>query len=195
MSQRSFPGAAGQPVRGLEVDHTGGVGILGYFIPLTSAPTRAPCFLLGEHQSPWVHFLELWWPVLLFRKMRFFPVQPSISMEIETSFLRGPLLTSSSDIRAGESVPGLCSEQRGYIYPVSQQVVPKKPLHWTLWPQNVKLPAILNSPGLAWMSREQADFFIPGTNKNLSNCFFLFLSSSFFFSFNILFCLCESSKC
>lgn len=35
-------------------------------------------------------------------------------MEIETSFFRGPLLTSPSHISVGESVPGPCSEERGH---------------------------------------------------------------------------------
>ena len=117
---------------------------------------------------------------MLFRKMPFFPGQPSISMEIETSFLRGPLLTCSLHISAGEPVPRLCSEQRGYIYPVSWQVVPKEPFHWTLLPQNVKQRTNLDSPSLAWMSPEAA-FLLPGTNENLSNRLFLFLSSSYFF--------------
>ena len=111
-----------------------------------------------EHQNPWVCFLELWWPILLFRKMPFFPGQPSISMEIETSFSRGPLLTCSSHISAREPVPRLCSEQRGYIYPVSWQVVPKEPLHWTLSPQNVKQRANLDSPSQAWMSLSPFSF-------------------------------------
>ena len=128
--------------------------------------------------------------------MPFFPGQPSISMEIETSFLRGPLLTCSSHISAREPVPQLCSEQRGYIYPVSWQVVPKEPLHWILSPQNVKQRADLDSPSLAWMSPEAA-FLLPGTNENLSNRLFLFLSSSYFF-LSIFFSVCVkvlSSEC
>ena len=115
-----------------------GVGTLGSPLPPTTAPTLAPAFSWRDHQNPWVCFSELWWPILLRQKTRFFYVQPGISMEIETSFFRGPLLTSPSHISIGESVPGLCSEERGYIHPVSWQVVPKELLHRTLSLQNVK---------------------------------------------------------
>lgn len=138
MGRRHFPGVADLPERGLEAGPAGGVGMLGPSSPPTAAPTLAPACSQREPQKHCVCFTELWWPTPLFQKMRFFYVQPRISMEIETSFFRGPLLTSPSHIRIGESVPGLCSEERGYIYPVSWQVVPKELRHWTLSLQNVK---------------------------------------------------------
>lgn len=42
-------------------------------------------------------------------------------MEIETSLFRGPLLASPSHIGTGESVPGLCSDDRRSIQPVPWQ--------------------------------------------------------------------------
>lgn len=52
MSQRSFPGAADQPVRGLEADHTGGVGILGYFHPTHQRTHPSPLLSPGRTPEP-----------------------------------------------------------------------------------------------------------------------------------------------
>lgn len=185
MSQCRFPGAADLPERGLEADPAGAGGKLGPSSPPTAAPTLDPAFSRREPQNHGVCFSELWWPIPLFQKTRFFYVQPRISMEIETSSFRGPLLTSPSHISIGESVPGLCSEERRYIYPVSWQVVPKELLHWTLSLQNVK------HSGRRGFSQPGSDvsgaaaFLILGTNMNLSNLllFFFFFFPSFSYSF------------
>lgn len=93
-----------------------------------SHPPQAPAQPLPSPEDPWTPrgcFFELHWPIRPFRKTRSFPAQPRISTEIETSFFRGPLLTSPSHISVGEWVPGPCSEERGRIHPAAWQVVPR----------------------------------------------------------------------
>lgn len=100
--QRCFP----------KVDDTGWWE--GWVVP-SRPPQPQPSPLLSPRRppNPWVRFSELGWPIG-FSETRFFSVQARISMEIETSFFRGPLLTSPSHISIGEWVPGPCSEERGH---------------------------------------------------------------------------------
>lgn len=157
-------------------------GKAGLFHPAHHRPQPSPLLALpGDRPNPWVCFFELGWPIRLFRKTCFFSVQARISMEIETSFFRGPLLTSPSHISIGESVPGPCSEERG-IHPASWQVVPRSSARDLTAPECRPFPG----PGLqqARAPRGAVVFLIRGTAENLSN---LSLSlSSFFCTFNTL---------
>lgn len=93
--------------------------------PTQRSPQHSP--LPSPGRTPEPLGMLIWATVVhpAFQKDTFLLCVARISMEIETSFFRGPLLTSPSHISIGESVPGLCSEETGHIHPASWQVVPR----------------------------------------------------------------------
>lgn len=90
MSQHCVLGAEDQPRRGLETGHMRGVAMLGDPTLPSTAHTQP---LLSPRRTA-----ELQEPLPAFQTEAAVLVKTRISMEIETSFFRGPLSTSPSHI-------------------------------------------------------------------------------------------------